>query len=176
MFTIVPMLTAQEIEGKAYVHWKAWQETYTKLLPAEFLETRKLEQCRKWAFDFPQDTFVAKIDDKVVGFVCCASTRQEGIENTGEVYALYVLEAYHGQGIGYRLMRFALEELKAFSQIVLWVAEGNERAIHFYEAIGFRFDGTSKVVHLGKEILEKRMVYRQAVSKEDICHVKNWSP
>ncbi|WP_228064079.1 GNAT family N-acetyltransferase [Streptococcus acidominimus] len=161
MVTIVPMRTDQEKEGKAYVHWKAWQEAYANLLPAAFLEAHSLDQCRKLAVEFPQNTFVAKMGDTVVGFVCCAASQQEDLENAGEIYAIYVLEEYYGQQIGYRMMQFSLKALQDFSQVALWVVEGNERAIRFYERIGFRFDGASKRVCPDQEILEKRMIYGQ---------------
>ncbi len=33
---IKPLETESEMLGKAYVHWKAWQEAYADLLPQEF--------------------------------------------------------------------------------------------------------------------------------------------
>ncbi len=42
----------------------------------------------------------------------------------------------------------------------LWVLDGNERAIEFYERQGFRFDGTSKVEPVG---VERRMVRSSVV-------------
>ena len=35
---IVPMMTDAEIDGKAYVHWKSWQETYTGLIDQTYLD------------------------------------------------------------------------------------------------------------------------------------------
>ena len=49
-----------------------------------------------------------------------------------------MLEAYQKQKIGWRLMRLCLEELRGCEQIFLWVLEGNEKAIRFYEQVGFR--------------------------------------
>ena len=43
---IKEMQLDKEIEGKAYVHWKAWQEAYASLLPQEFLQERRtLDSC-----------------------------------------------------------------------------------------------------------------------------------
>ncbi|WP_334116368.1 hypothetical protein [Streptococcus parasuis] len=39
--------------------------------------------------------------------------------------------------------------------------EGNARAISFYEKVGFRFDGVKKIVNLGAERTEYRMVWRR---------------
>ena len=42
--------------------------------------------------------------------------------------------------------------------IALWVLDGNERAIRFYERYGFRFDGAEKTIRLGEERTVKRMI------------------
>ncbi len=39
--------------------------------------------------------------------------------------------------------------------------EGNARAITFYEKASFRFEGVKKMVHLGGERTEYRMVWRR---------------
>ena len=150
----------KEIEGKAYVHWKAWQEAYASLLPQEFLQERRtLDSCRQQAFAYPQNTLVAIIEEKVVGFSCYGQSNSSDLSDAGEVYALYVLADYYHQKIGYQLLQATFEKLSAYNKIVLWVVEGNHRAISFYEKVGFSFDGAKKVVELGKEITEYRMVF-----------------
>lgn len=154
---IKPMQTREEIEGKAYVHWKAWQEAYAGLLPEAFLENDfSLERCQNWAETYPQQTLVAVVDGQVVGFVCYGSFREEE-EEAGEVYAIYVLAAYHGQSIGYQLMQAALRLMADKEKIFLWVLDGNARAIAFYEKAGFCFDGKHKWLHLGEPVMERRM-------------------
>ncbi|MGQ7659361.1 GNAT family N-acetyltransferase [Streptococcus suis] len=159
MMIIKPMQTEEEIRGKAYVHWKAWQEAYADLLPQEFLQkTYTLERCQDWAFRYPERIFVALENDQVVGFSCYGQSMSEDLENAGELYALYVLEDVYGQKVGYRLLQAALEKMQDYDRVCLWVLEGNARAISFYEKVGFRFDGVSKQVHLGQERTEYRMI------------------
>lgn len=159
---IKPMQTEEEIKGKAYVHWKAWQEAYTDLLPQDFLQkTYTLERCQDLAFRYPQNILVALVDERVVGFTCYGSSSQEDLQEAGELYALYVLADYYGQGIGYQLIQAALEQMQSYKTIFLWVLEGNERAISFYEQVGFRFDGVTKTVKLGADRIEHRMVLRR---------------
>ena len=83
---------------------------------------------------------MAKDGDRVVGFVGYGTWRDDP-EHVGEVYALYVLKEYHGLGVGRRLMDAALEELRAYPQVCLWVLKANSRAIRFYEKCGFRATG-----------------------------------
>ncbi|HEL1584115.1 TPA: GNAT family N-acetyltransferase [Streptococcus suis] len=156
---IRPMQTEEEIKGKAYVHWKSWQEAYADLLPQDFLQkTYTLERCQDWASRYPQNILVALVDEQVVGFACYGASSQEDLQEAGELYALYVLGDYYGQGIGYQLMQAALGKLQSYKRISLWVLEGNMRAISFYEKVGFRFDGVSKTVKLGADRTEHRMI------------------
>ncbi|HEM6340772.1 TPA: GNAT family N-acetyltransferase [Streptococcus suis] len=163
---IKPLETKSEILGKAYVHWKSWQEAYADLLPQEFLKnTYTLERCQDWAVRYPQNILIAVMDEKVVGFACYGSSSQEDLQEAGELYALYVLADYYDQGIGYQLIQAALEKLQSYQTVSLWVLEGNTRAIAFYEKVGFEFDGVKKIVHLGAERIEHRMILRQKVRK-----------
>lgn len=77
---------------------------------------------------------------------------------TGEIYAIYILKEYYEQKVGYKLMTAALEMLSEYREIVVWVLEGNHRAIKFYERCGFKFDGTTKQIKLGTINTEMRMI------------------
>jgi GNAT superfamily N-acetyltransferase len=62
--------------------------------------------------------------------------------------AIYVRPHAWGSGLAAELHDAALEELLArgVSRARLWVLEGNSRARRFYERLGWRADGTSRVV------------------------------
>ena len=151
----------EEIKGKAIVHCQAWQEAYAGLIDPAFLAGRSVETSEKYARQalaqgYP--TFVAKDGDRVIGFVDYGPCRNDDLPGAGEVYALYILKAYYDQSIGYALMQRALAELKDYEQVVVWVLEGNERAIRFYEKCGFRRDGKEQELMLGTKVKEVRMV------------------
>ena len=138
--TIKKMETEAEIRGKAYVHWRSWQEAYPGLVSPEYLEKFSLEKCEQMAFRFPENTLVAKEGERVLGFVCYGQ-RDDEAPGIGEIFALYVLAERYGTGLGRRLMDAGLAELPGCDQIRLWVLKGNARAIRFYEKCGFRPDG-----------------------------------
>ena len=48
--TIKNMQSDEEIRGKAYVHWKAWQETYPGMMDQSFLDSLTLKKCEESAF------------------------------------------------------------------------------------------------------------------------------
>lgn len=138
---IKAMETEAEIRGKAYVHWESWQEAYPGLVSPAYLEKLSLEKCEEIAFRRPENTLVAKDGERVLGFVCYGGGDDP---DTGEIFALYVLAAYYGTGLGRRLMDAGLERLRDCPEVRLWVLQGNARAIRFYEKCGFRPDGAEK--------------------------------
>lgn len=155
---IKPMESDAEIRGKAYVHWKAWQETYPGLVDQAYLEELTLEKCTDIAFRWPDHIFVAKDGEKVVGFVGYGPSWDETLPETGEIYAIYILEAYYGRRVGYALMSAAAQRLSRYEKIAVWVLEGNRRAIGFYRRYGFLPDGTRKQITLGTVNTEIRMI------------------
>ena len=136
------MESEDEIQGKGYVHYRSWQETYAGLIDETYLQKHTLEKCIATAHRWPDNILVAKDGERVVGFAGYGAYRDGSLPDCGEVFALYVLKKYHGQKVGYALMKAAVEQLSAYKRVALWVLKGNERAIRFYERFGFRFDGT----------------------------------
>ena len=155
---IKKMETDEEIKGKAYVHWKAWQDAYAGIVDPAYLEALTLEKCEQIALRFRENTLVAKTGNKVLGFVAYGPCRDEDMPEAGEVSAIYLLKEYYGQGIGYRLMQEALRLLDGHPSIVVWVLKDNERAIRFYQKCGFVADGKEKTLKLGSEVKEMRMI------------------
>jgi ribosomal protein S18 acetylase RimI-like enzyme len=153
------MESEEEINGKAYVHYKSWHETYLDLIDEDYLSRITLEKCTEIAHRASDQILVAKDGNTVIGFVAYGAYRDKALPQYGEIYAIYVLEAYHGKQIGYALMNAAIGRLAIYQKIAVWVLKGNDRAIRFYERYGFRFDGTEAEVTLGTSNIERRMIY-----------------
>ncbi len=160
-YIIKKMESEDEINGKGYVHYKSWHETYAGLIDKGYLESHTPEKCIAIAHKWPDNIIIAKDGEKVVGFVGYGAYRDDSLPEHGEVFSIYVLAAYHGRRIGYELMNAALEKLCAYKKIAVWVLKGNDSAIRFYERYGFRFDGTEAEVMLGTPNKELRMIYER---------------
>ena len=76
---------------------------------------------------FAGNCFVAYMSDRVVGFVCIEPP---------ELSWLYVLPAYHRQGIGKQLVEYVLPELG--KDAFLTTAFENTGGVIFYQQMGFR--------------------------------------
>ena len=148
-FQVHPMMSPQDREGRAQVHYQAWQETYTGLMPESVLAAHTLEQCRKSANDRrssnSSNTFVAldrKNGDRVAGFGTLSYHARDfvSVPEAGEIVALYVLKEFQGLGLGKDLLEHCLAWIPR-PNVVLFVLKGNDNAVGFYEHMGFRFTG-----------------------------------
>ncbi len=157
--TMKKMETDQEIRGKAFVHFRSWQEAYTGIVDQSFLDKRTIEKCEEMAVNTRDNTIIAKDGERVVGFVQYGKYNYGDLENTGEIIALYVLADYWGKGIGYRLMQEAMHYLSDYPQIALFVIKDNQRAIDFYTRYGFRVDGQEGMTQIGAAVA--RMVLKR---------------
>lgn len=162
-FQVRPMAAAQEREGRAYVHYTAWRETYTGILDSRILDGNTLAHCREMAEQHPENTLVLidrREGDRVVGFARYEPEARDfvTIPDAAEVSALYVLAAYQGQGLGRMLLEACLARLER-PRVALYVLEGNEKAVGFYKHAGFRMSGHRMVVQMnGGEMAELEMV------------------
>jgi ribosomal protein S18 acetylase RimI-like enzyme len=135
--------TLADVEEIAHVHVQCWQESYADLLPDEFLKNlsidAKIEQWRQTASDPQVFKLVAREAGRIVGFVSCGSAREGAAkEADGEIFAIYILKAYHGRRIGRALVaaaaRFWLS--KGGRNLIVLSMAGNNQAAAFYEALG----------------------------------------
>jgi len=151
------MESDDEIKGKAYVHWKSWQEAYPGIVDRRYLDELTLEKCESIAYRWPDNIIIAKDGDSVIGFVGYGKCRNDDLENSGEVFAIYILSEYYGKGVGYSLMKAALAQLKEYHRIAVWVLKNNKRAIRFYQHCGYSFDNREETIVLGSPVVEIRM-------------------
>lgn len=80
---------------------------------------------------------VACLDGEVVGFASCGRERGGNAQYAGEIYALYVLAAQQGYGVGKRLFIAGVDKLRArgYASMLIWVLDTNP-ARGFYEHLG----------------------------------------
>ena len=98
--------------------------------------------------------WVVRDNGKLIGYTV-AEKRPDG----HELCAIYVLPAYHGQGVGKILMNEASAWLGNESNISVWVFSHNTSAIQFYQKCGFAASGkTASLKVNGKDIPDLEMV------------------
>ena len=142
----------EDADAKGYVHHRSWIETYTGLMEDPFIRRQSLQRCQDAARRWPENTLVAELDGKIVGFCCYC----KGDDHSGEIRAIYLLKEAQGKGLGSMLMDAGMAQLGGCDPIILWVLKGNDQAIGFYTHYGFQFDGAYQDTQVGREL---RMVY-----------------
>ena len=77
--------TDEELCGRGYVHCTAWQEAYRGIVNDRWLDTMTVEATTARARQFPENTLVAKDNDKVVGFAVYGPSRDEDLPDAGRL-------------------------------------------------------------------------------------------
>jgi ribosomal protein S18 acetylase RimI-like enzyme len=106
---------------------ETWRVAYRGLMPDEAIAAFDLEgRQRMWREGLARvprpgsATFVAELDDEVVGFASVGRSRDEEAENEGELYEIYLLPSCWDRGIGRALLERGEESMREY---------GFERAI-----------------------------------------------
>jgi GNAT superfamily N-acetyltransferase len=159
--------TPQDAWAIADVHVRSWQGAYRDLIPDEYLDNlsvaQRAEFWKAMVEAIPangQMTYVLVDDERILGFThTCPSRDPDAPGGTGEVASIYLVPESWGTGSGRRLMDAALGWLTdaGYTTAILWVLTSNARARRFYEAGGWRSDGTEKSETIqGAPVVETR--------------------
>lgn len=142
--------TLADAAAIARVHVASWQTAYRELIPAARLATftvpaRVAAWRRNLRGGHGARTIVFEDAGGLAGFASIG--RSHELAGWGEIYALYVDPERWGEGVGSALFASAIATLAADgrTRVLLWVLEGNERALQFYQGSGFALDGARKV-------------------------------
>lgn len=136
--------TIDDARQIAEVHVAGWKTTYRSILPAAVLETvsvEKREAFWKETLSKPGAESITLVGcdtaGQVVGFASGGRERTGRLGRDGELYAIYLLEAVRGQGLGRLLAGRIAGELQSrgFSSMAVWVLALNPYR-KFYEALG----------------------------------------
>lgn len=152
--------TPEDARAIADVHVRTWQTAYRHVFPAAVLDAITVDErenvWRQILADAGTAVFVAHDGDRIVGFASVGPARDE--EDTGELYAIYVLPELWGAGYSHELMQSVLAWLmtEQYVSAILWVLDDNPRARRFYEREGWRHDGERLETLRGVEVSEAR--------------------
>jgi GNAT superfamily N-acetyltransferase len=154
-----------DAERIAEINVRSWRTAYDGIVPRAILdgmdvEPRRLTWLGRIADLGQRSLLVADLDDRVEGYVLGGPARDHDVPDVaGEVYAIYVDPSAWRQGLGQSLLDAVAAELRAggFEPLVLWVLTANATGRAFYEACGWRTDGSSRAIDFdGTDVAETR--------------------
>ncbi len=137
--------TPNDVEAIATLHVTTWRETYQGLLPDAYLSALTpasreplWQQILTRANRVRCVLVAAAPDQTLVGFASGGPHRGPLTAYPGELFTLYLLQAYQGQGLGKRLFMATTQCMQDQQHVpfALWVLATNQQARGFYEAIG----------------------------------------
>ncbi len=149
----------------ARVHVDIWRTTYRGIVPDEVLANLSYaEREAMWTKILGETTargfrYVAEDDTgAIVGFAAGGAEQNGDPQYTGQLYAVYLLAASQGQGVGWQLVAAVARDLsrQGFGSMLVWVLAANP-ARRFYEA-------------LGGQQLRTRVATISGVELEEVCY------
>ncbi len=155
------------------IHVDTWRATYVGIVPTEHLASLAYpDRESRWdkilTTDQPATSyFVAETDvSEIVGFASGGPEREGNHTYRGEIYAIYVLKEYQGQGIGRRLVSTLAERFLAdgLASMLVWVLTDNHPACRFYESLGGEQVGRKKTTIGGTHLEEVAYGWRDIAS------------
>ncbi|MFJ5714435.1 GNAT family N-acetyltransferase [Neobacillus sp. NPDC093127] len=145
--------------GIAKVHVDSWKTTYANIVPDEYLNKLSYESREQlWQDNIPNGgVYVAETKEgKIVGFSSGGKERTGKYHDyAGELYAIYILKEYQGNGLGKSLVKPIIAELlqQNISTMLVLVLEENSSRF-FYEALGGKKIDTIEVNFTGEKLIE----------------------
>lgn len=124
------------------MHVASWRSTYRGLVPGAFLDSlSEAGYAERWTrFIDGRSTrvYVVEHDGEMVGFASGGRERAEESDYSGELYAIYILDAFQRHGYGRELVRAVVAGLRdmGFDDMIIWVLRDNQPARLFYERLG----------------------------------------
>lgn len=159
----------------------SWWNTYKDIVPNEIISKlqvkneKRIENKQNYIKE-KDNTYIAVIDNIIVGYCSYGKSTNENYSNSCELYSIYILKEYHGLNLGRLLTIKVLEEAikKGYTTMITECLDGNPYN-KFYEAIGgiccdrvkanlleytfegnvYYFEDITKTLELNLEKLEK---------------------
>ena len=162
----VRQATSGDAAMMSLIHKRSWVKAYAGLIEPSFLDGLKddrwVKSLEKGLSEKTIRAWLACVEGAPVACACVGISHCAGDEDALELISIYCLPEYWRKGAGHALMQSVKEYARAagYQRIAMWVLEGNNRAIRFYEKEGFLFTGERKRLTIGgKENAEIRYAF-----------------
>lgn len=171
MNIIIRKATIEDAETIIDINIKVWNTTYKDLIPQEIidkLQTKDYTRIKRQKNNIKEknNTYVAEVDGKIVGFNTFGKTRDENYKNAGEIYAEYILDEYQGLGLGRRMAIACMKELikEGHTTLITKCLDRNS-SNKFHKSLGGIFVGQSIFEPLGIYVGKENIYYHNNLEK-----------
>ena len=155
--------TIQDAKGIGKVHVDSWRTTYKNIVPTDFLNNLSYEQrTHLWENHLLDETIYVLVAEnergEIIGFTSASKRETNPVPNSNYLDTLYLLEEYHGKGVGKQLFKeiFIYFNKRNYEKIFVEVLAENKTR-YFYEHFGAQFLKSIEI-KIGGKVLEE-LVY-----------------
>ncbi|WP_210469293.1 GNAT family N-acetyltransferase [Sporosarcina sp. 6E9] len=156
---IIRKADSKDIPGIAKVHVDSWRTTYKGIVPDTYLNNLTYESREQiWKHGIETNHVYIAEDENglIVGFATGGKECTGKYEAyKGELYAIYLLERQQGKGLGQKLFKSVVDDLKdhKLNSMLIWALEENPACL-FYENLGGKKIDTTEIEIDGQEFSE----------------------
>lgn len=163
----IRIATIEDAYAIAKVHVDSWKTTYKGIIPDHFLKSLTYEERTElWKQNIiREDIYIIVAENNngdIIGFAD-AWKRDNNLElNSCDLTSIYLLEEYHGIGVGKALMKelFIYFKKMGYSKIFVDVLEDNNTK-HFYEYYNAQYVKNVQIKIGGKLLNESTYMWHE---------------
>ena len=162
----------KDVPRCAEIHVFGWRNAYRGIIPDDYLfntliiDEKRLAKWEDYVHKPETDTERYLYDDGLIkGILTIGKCRDDDKSNAFELMGIYVEPLMKRQGIGTELAKFCEHRAKelGYGEIYLWVFADNAESRKFYEKMGYRPDGVTKIWDRIPNITPKAVRYRKTI-------------
>lgn len=134
-----------DVSEIADVHIQSWNSTYRGIVADDFIDNMSHSRSEeRWSTILSDESKLSLVNvatnetDRIVGFAVGGHERNGDPNYDSELYAIYLLKGYQGQGIGRQLVSSITRGLmgRSISSMLVWALKDNHPAREFYMSLG----------------------------------------
>ncbi len=171
MDIVIRKAKPEEAEQIIDISIEVWNTTYKNIIAQDIIDKlQSKDEARiertKNNIKENQNTFVAEVDGKIVGFNTYGRSRDDNYANSGEIYAGYILDDYQGLGLGRKMAVECMKELlnQGFTTLVTKCLEGNP-SNEFHKSLGGEYIGKSVYEPMGIHVGNENIYFHEDLEK-----------
>lgn len=157
-------LKTDNIDDVSRVYAQSWKSAYRGIVPQDYLDNISENRWSKILVNELSNLWIVSDGNDIIGSSTYAPAKDKLYDTWGEIISIYLLPSYSHKGVGASLLHASMSALfsMGYSNIYLWVLEGNHSARQFYERNGFKFNGDKSQSTIGgKTLSEIRYVFQK---------------
>ena len=175
---IIRKAVPEDAETIIDINIEVWNTTYKCLIPEDVInklqykDKDRIEKSKRTIIE-KQNIYVAEVDGKIVGFHAFGKTKDNNFNNSGEIYAGYILDKYQGFGLGRMMAVACMKDLfdQGFSTLVTKCLEGNP-SNEFHKSLGGIYVGQTVYQPKGIFVGKENIYYHEDLEKSIEFNVK----